>query len=143
MQVEPLSPRAFGPPGCEVEPHTEAFYDALAAERFVLPWCPDCRRFGLPGNESCTECWRADLEWRPASGRGEVFSFVVFRRTFHPALEQPYNVAIIELTEGPRIVGAVVGVPNDLIHVGMAVVVTFTGARDGSPPIQFRTRGEA
>jgi uncharacterized OB-fold protein len=61
------------------------------------------------------------------SGRGKVFSFVVFHRVYHPAWEGdvPYVVALIELAEGPRLLSNVVGVPVDQVRCDMAVKVVF------------------
>ena len=41
---------------------------------------------------------------RKTSGRGRIFSYVVYHRVYHPAFAQevPYAVAVIELDEGPR-----------------------------------------
>ena len=35
----------------------------------------------------------------------------------------PYNVAVVELDEGPRLVTNVVGIPPEKVHIGMAVVL--------------------
>ena len=61
------------------------------------------------------------------SGRGKVFSFVVFHRAYHPAWEGkvPYNVALIELDEGPIVLSNVVDVDNAKLAVGQPVQVAF------------------
>ena len=61
------------------------------------------------------------------SGRGKVFSFVVFHRAYHPAWEGkvPYNVALIELDEGPIMLSNVVDVDNAKLAVGLPVAVAF------------------
>ena len=45
--------------------------------------------------------------------------------------EMPYNVATVELDEGPRIMTNIVNTTNDKIHVGMRVGVTFRDVDDG------------
>ena len=59
-----------------------------------------------------------DLEWVPASGRGTVYSSTVVR-TKPPAL--PYNVALIDLAEGPRMMSRVGGLAAPDVRIGMAV----------------------
>lgn len=49
-----------------------------------------------------------DLEWVEASGRGTVYAITVARNR-----EGAYNVALIDLDEGPRMMSTIVG-SNDL-----------------------------
>jgi len=60
----------------------------------------------------------ADLEWFAPSGRGVVYSTTVVR-VKPPA--QPYNVALIDLVEGPRVTSQVVGIAPDQVRIGVAV----------------------
>jgi uncharacterized OB-fold protein len=64
------------------------------------------------------------------SGKAKVFSYVVYRRAFHPAFEVPYNVAIIELEEGLRIQSNVVDVDNEALKIDMPVEVCFEDVND-------------
>ena len=43
-------------------------------------------------------------------GKAKLISWVVFHRAFHPAFEDrlPYNVAVVELAEGPRMITNIV-----------------------------------
>jgi len=75
------------------------------------------------------------LEWVEASGCGTVYSTTVVRMR-PPAAD--YNVAIIELAEGPRMFGRVDGIPPDLVKVGLQVrakVIT----EDQKPMVVFTT----
>jgi uncharacterized OB-fold protein len=60
----------------------------------------------------------ADLEWVEASGRGIVYSTTVIRP--RPPQES-YNVALIDLAEGPRMLSRVEDVAPEDVHIGMAV----------------------
>ncbi len=60
----------------------------------------------------------ADLEWVAPSGAGTVYSTTVVRPK--PPLE-PYNVALVELAEGPRMMTRVEGVPAAEVKIGMKV----------------------
>lgn len=58
------------------------------------------------------------LEWVAASGKGTVHSVTVISRK--PPLE-PYNVALVDLAEGPRMMSRVDGIDPAAIRIGMAV----------------------
>ncbi len=59
-----------------------------------------------------------DLEWVEASGRGSVYSTTTVRCK-PPAVD--YNVALIDLAEGPRMMSRVVGVAAADVKIGMPV----------------------
>ena len=68
-----------------------------------------------------------DLEWFAASGKGVVYSTTVVRTK--PPVE-PYNVALIDLEEGPRVTGRVVGVPPADVRIGMLVTAQLDTTGD-------------
>lgn len=59
-----------------------------------------------------------DLEWVPASGEGTVYSSTTVRKR-EPG--ESYNVSIIELSEGPRMMSRVIGIAPENVEIGMAV----------------------
>lgn len=59
-----------------------------------------------------------DLEWFAPTGRGIVYSTTVVR-TRPPA--EPYNVALVDLEEGPRVTTRVVGISAAEVRIGMRV----------------------
>jgi uncharacterized OB-fold protein len=67
------------------------------------------------------------MEWVRVSGHGEVFTFCIFHRLYHPAwkVDIPYNVAWIKLDEGPLLISNIVDCRNEDLHIGMPVQVTF------------------
>jgi len=60
-----------------------------------------------------------DLEWVEASGRGTVHASTVVR-VKPPA--PSYNVCLIDLAEGPRMMSRVEGIEPEQVQAGMAVV---------------------
>jgi uncharacterized OB-fold protein len=113
------------------EIHPEQQFEAfLAAGRFMLLrsretgrgfWFP---RVGGPGT-GCT-----DLEWVEASGEGTVYSTTVIRQK-PPAAD--YNLALVDLAEGPRMMSRVDGVPPAQVRIGMRV--RAKAVRDGERSI--------
>ena len=60
----------------------------------------------------------ADLEWVAASGNATVYSTTVIR-VKPPAV--PYNVAVIELDEGPHMLSRVEGIAPEDVKIGQRV----------------------
>lgn len=59
-----------------------------------------------------------DLEWVEASGRGTVHAVTVVRKK-DPA--DSYNVALIALEEGPRLMSRVDGIAAEAVTIGLPV----------------------
>jgi uncharacterized protein len=59
-----------------------------------------------------------DLEWVAASGRGTVYSTTVIRQK--PPTPN-YNLALIDLAEGPRMMSRVEGIAPEDVRIGMPV----------------------
>jgi uncharacterized protein len=81
----------------------------------------------------------ADMSWVEASGRGRLHTYVVIHHVFGTAFrEVPYNVAVIELAEGPMFHTNVVGCNDADLRVDMDLVVTFRDEPDGFTLPLFR-----
>lgn len=74
-----------------------------------------------------------DLEWVEVSGRGVVYSTTVVRQK--PPTPS-YNVALIDLAEGPRMMSRVEGTPPEDVVIGMVVQARIAIGEDG-PLILF------
>lgn len=86
------------------------FWQAVEAGRLTFQRCRACGHAWLPERQACPNCWALESERETASGQAKVVSWVVYHVAFHPAFEGrlPYNVAIVELAEGPRMVSNLV-----------------------------------
>lgn len=71
-----------------------------------------------------------DLEWVSATGRATVHSFTVVARK--PPLDG-YNICLVDLEEGPRLMSRLVDIANDDIAIGLAVEAVID--RDGDAPV--------
>jgi uncharacterized OB-fold protein len=119
------------------------FWDAAKRGEFRLQQCDDCGAVRFPPAVMCPECNSLAAQWKPVSGRGKVYSYVVFHRAYHPAFKEdlPYAVACIELEEGPRLLANVVGIPPDQVRCEMAVEMFLQDAAEGMRIPQFRPVG--
>jgi uncharacterized OB-fold protein len=61
------------------------------------------------------------------SGKATVYSFIIVHQRYDPSFAEdlPYNVTVVELEEGPRLVTNLVGIANDQIRVGMPLTITY------------------
>jgi uncharacterized protein len=122
---------------------TEPFWAAAQERRLVMPRCDHCSAFRFPPTVACLTCEREGYTWVDVSGRGKVFTFVIYRRAFRAAFKDklPYVLAVIELEEGPRIPSNVVGMPVEEVECEMPVRVVFEEVRDGFLIPKFERRG--
>ena len=105
----------------------QPYWEGLKHRELRMQQCGACGRVWFPPSPLCPQCWSRNFMWTRLSGRGKVNSWVVFHQAYFKAYEHdlPYNVAEVELDEGPRILTNLVGIANDAIRGGMPVEVVF------------------
>jgi uncharacterized protein len=74
-----------------------------------------------------------DLEWVPASGRGTVHATTIMRPK---PPQQPYNVVLVDLEEGVRVMSRVEGVAPEAVKIGMPVQARI-GTQDDKAILLF------
>ena len=118
------------------------FWKAAAEHRLVLPSCRDCGKVFFPIGPVCPDCHSMSLDWTQVSGRGVISSFVVYRQAFYSFFRDklPYTVVQVELEEGPRFNGNLLGVEPGDIHIGMPVQAVFERVNDEVTLTQFEPR---
>jgi uncharacterized OB-fold protein len=94
----------------------EVFAAALAQGRFILQHCRACAAARHPPALACAMCGSSDMAWSTPSGEGEVYATTTVR-----GREANYNVAIITLAEGARLMSRVEGVAPDAVRIGLKV----------------------
>lgn len=70
------------------------------------------------------------VEWRVSAGKGTVHAVTVIS----PRGESPYNVVLVDMDEGFRLMSRVEGVPADAVRIGMRVRSRVHTPGDGAPP---------
>jgi uncharacterized OB-fold protein len=118
------------------------YWEATRRGELRVQRCDACGHLRFPPAVVCPKCLAAAHAWVALSGRGTIYSFIVVHRPQHPAFfaDAPYNVAIVELEEGPRLHGNVLDCANDDLRVGMPVEVTFERVDDEVTLPKFRPR---
>ena len=101
-------------------PGPERIYrQALSEGRFVIQKCESCGTCIHYPRLLCTDCGSDRLETIEASGGGTVYSTSVIRR--RPERGGDYNVALVDLDEGPRLMTRVEGLAPAEVAIGMSV----------------------
>ena len=109
------------------------FWEACARHELVIQTCAQCGHKHYPPRPMCPACQSLESRWEPASGRGRVWSWVVAHPPVIPSFADrvPFNVAVIELEEGVRMIGNVFDVSNEDLHESMPVEITFEDVEEG------------
>ncbi len=112
-----------------------AYWRYLEDGVFMIQHCRSCQRHIFYPRALCPHCQASDPDWVRASGEGVVYATSVVRR--RPEKGGSYNVALIELKEGPRLMSRVDGLAPDAVAIGLAVEAQI-GRKDDRPFLTFR-----
>lgn len=118
----------------------QTYFDHLANGEFHLQHCTSCSKAVFYPRAICPHCSADALESRPASGDGVVYATSVVRQ--RPEKGGVYNVALIDLAEGPRMMSRVEGIAPEDVTIGMAVRAEVDGSGE-TPLVIFRPAGGA
>jgi uncharacterized OB-fold protein len=105
------------------------FWNSVARRQMELPFCLKCQRFYFYPRSFCPSCWSSEIEFRPVSGEGTVWSYTIVRFPLgaNPGWKTrlPYVVALIDLREGVRMMSNIVGCPPEAVKCGMRVELRY------------------
>lgn len=117
-----------------------AYQDALDHGQFMLQHCDACGAHVFFPREICPHCGGARLTWQAACGAGTVHAMTTVRRK--PDAGGDYNVSLIELDEGVRLMSRVEGVAPAEVRIGLRVHAEVT-QHNGHGLLLFRPTAEA
>ena len=118
------------------------FWEGVEKEELWIQRCLSCQRLRHPPRPMCPHCLSLDWDHVVASGRGEIYSYVVHHHPPVYGYDPPFAVALVELEEGTRIVGNVLSIDPADVRIGLPVEVCFQSV-DGEWKLpQWRPRGE-
>ena len=124
---------------------TAGFWDGARAGVLRLPRCMDCLRLHFYPRPFCPHCSRRSLQWQDLSGRGTIYTFTINHRApseaFKPLL--PYAVAVVELAEGPRMMGRIIDSPLASVRIGAPVAARFEAVNADISLVHFAVEPDA
>jgi uncharacterized protein len=109
-------------------PFNQPLWDGLARHELLMPKCNQCGDWNWIPYPACRTCLSEDLSWRPVSGQGTLMTFSVVHRAPPSFGADPYVTALVEMAERPRsivMLGNVVAVPHEKLHIGMPMQVLY------------------
>lgn len=102
------------------------FFEAAAEGRLMLRFSPSSQEWSEPAARVCSVSQAADLEWREASGVGNLVSWTVKPgRATEERPAMPTVIGIVELEEGPWLPLQLPDVDPAELSVGRAVHVKW------------------
>jgi hypothetical protein len=123
-------PSAAGVLRPPVSRDTEFFWDGTAAGELRIQRCGACGALRHPPGPMCPACGAARPGYVVAAGTGEVYSYVVQHHPAVPGKQLPLVVALVELTEGVRMVGELLATGPGQVRIGLPVRVEFVRVDD-------------
>ena len=102
----------------------EFFQLAIRTGTVHVQQCRACQHHQHPPRLFCAQCGSTDVGFVPTANRGEVYSWTVSHFTTDSGWlgDLPYATVVMQLPEGPRLVGAYRGDPATL-EIGQPVSV--------------------
>jgi uncharacterized OB-fold protein/acyl dehydratase len=114
-----------------VSPDTEFFWAGTRAGELRVQRCGRCGALRHPPGPACLSCGSVgEAEYQLAAGTGTVYSYVVHRHPPVPGKALPIVIALVELTEGVRMLGELTGIDPADVAIGLPVQVLFRRVDD-------------
>jgi uncharacterized protein len=95
------------------------FQGMLNQGEFRIQRCSACTKHIYFPREICPHCGTADPVWTTPSGQGIVYAVTTVRRKADAGGD--YNVSLIDLDEGVRLMSRVTLQPPDAVRIGLRV----------------------
>lgn len=110
-----------------IDEDSRPYWAGLKAEKLKLQKCHACSQFRFPVYPNCPHCGQEGGDWQEVSGCGRLYSWITVH---HPVLQEladevPFTVAMVELAEGPRVTGRMVGEYKGELVGGLPVQAVF------------------
>ena len=113
------------------------YWEAVAEERLVMQHCRSCGTWQWGPEWICHNCFSDAVAFDEIAHTGRIYSYERVWHPVHPALNEqgPYIVVLVEFPDhdGARMVGNLVGDPEQAVEIGATVRAVFEHHRDEDP----------
>ncbi|HWL03873.1 MAG TPA: Zn-ribbon domain-containing OB-fold protein [Xanthobacteraceae bacterium] len=126
---QPSAPRTFSQP----------YWDGTREKKIMLQYDKKAGRYQFfPRATSIYSGRRSDIEWREASGKGEVFTYTIARRCREPFRgHEPFFIVLVTLDEGVNVMANTVNVGLDEMKIGLRMKPYWHPLPDGTNLLMF------
>lgn len=103
------------------------FWEGCRQGKLLLQFCDQCQQHQFYPRLYCMHCGSSNVRWVSASGRGVIYSYTVIHQNKSPEFVQdtPYNVVVVQLAEGPRLMSTIVETDLAELRIDLPVTVVF------------------
>jgi uncharacterized OB-fold protein len=110
-----------------INPETLPFWEGTKRHELLIQKCRSCGSFRFYPRSICPQCLSYEADWVKVSGHGQIYSFTVSYRARSQGFkaDAPYNIAIVELEEGVRLMSNIVECVNAELKIGLPVEAVF------------------
>lgn len=120
----------------ELAPY-RGYLDGLTRGVLRIMRCNACESSFFPPRIACSKCGSVDVAWTDSAGKGNVYSATQIGEA-----DSAYNVVLVDLDEGVRLMSTVLGVP-DTPPIGLRVRASVEAATpDKAPRLVFHPEGD-
>jgi hypothetical protein len=117
---------SYNKPLPHIDTTNKPFWDGCKQGKLLLQYCRDCGDTRYPPSHICPKCLSSNQDWKEASGRGTLQSWIDMHRAYWDGFKEdlPYRVCLVVLEEGPVLVSNLVD-KTDNLRLGQPVKVVF------------------
>ncbi|MDH3280743.1 MAG: Zn-ribbon domain-containing OB-fold protein [Gammaproteobacteria bacterium] len=115
---------------------TQPFWEGCARGELLFQYCGRCDRGQFPPSNRCRTCHEDSLEWRQSDKHGIIHSVTTVFRAPNAAFKKaaPYKIALVDLTEGFRIMTNITNAGEADAVIGAPVRIVFEDVGDIALP---------
>lgn len=119
------------------DPQAAPFWNAAKLGVLTMQRCWSCSQLRWTPQDTCPSCLSRDFEWDALSGNGTIYSHCTYYRALNAAFtDVPYTVVMVELDEGPVIIGRLLNEPAEAA-IDKRVRCVFTPISDAMTLVNF------
>src|SRR5574340_1541801 len=117
---------------------TREFWDALKEGRFVTTKCAECGKVSFPPQADCPSCMSDKFDWVDLGREAKLVTYTRVQITPASFSENdPYVIAIGELSDGLKVLAWLEGVDPAVVKQGMKLRIEPRTSREGNPYYVF------
>ena len=119
---------------------SQPYWDYAKKHELRVQRCLDDGATWFPPSPACPSCLSMNYAWLKCSGAGIIYTWTIHHHPYIPAFKDdvPYNTAIIQLPEGPRILSTVTDIESDAFRIDFPVKVWFDDVTSEISLAKFR-----
>jgi len=117
---------------------SKTYWDATREKKLLLQYDPKVGRYQFYPRATGIATGNRKLEWREVSGKGEIFSFTVARRTREPFRgHEPFLIVLVTLDEGVNVMANMIDCTLEEMKIGLRVKPYWAPLPNGTHLLMF------